>query len=238
MTDLGALTVFHITAGSFGLAAGGAALFAAKGARLHRTAGNVFFIAMLLMATSGAALAVLKPAAAAFNVVIGSLTFYLVASSWTTVLRREGEMGRFELAALIAAVAIAAGGLALGVAAAKSPTGATADGIPAFLYFVFGGVAALAAAADASVIVRGGISGAQRIARHLWRMSFALLIGAIAFFIGQGAKIFPPAVREAKISSLPILAVPVILIVLLMLFWLARVLLTGWYRRQASAKAT
>jgi hypothetical protein len=234
MSDLAALTVLHITAGSFGLAAGGTALLAAKGARLHRTAGNVFFIAMLLMATSGAALAVLKPAAAGFNVVIGTLTLYLVATSWATVLRKEGETGRFEMAALVAVLAIATGGLALGFMAANSKTGATADGIPAFLYFVFGGIAALAAAADASVILRRGVSGAQRIARHLWRMCFALLIGAIAFFIGQGAKIFPPAVRETKIVSVPILAVPVILIVVLMLFWLMRVLLTGWYRRPAS----
>jgi hypothetical protein len=182
-------------------------------------------------------LAVLKPAAAAFNVVIGTLTFYLVATSWATVLRQEGQTGRFEVAALVAVLTIAAGGLALGFVAAGNKTGATEDGIPAFLYFAFGGVAALAAVADATVVLRRGVSGAQRIARHLWRMCFALLIGAIAFFIGQGAKIFPPGVREAKLGSLPILAVPVILIVLLMLFWLARVLLTRWYRPRAVQSA-
>jgi hypothetical protein len=238
MTDLSALTVFHITAGSFGLAAGGTALFVAKGAWLHRMAGSVFFIAMLLMATSGVALAVLKPAAAAFNVVIGSLTFYLVATSWATVLRKEGEMGKFEVAALVGAIAIAAAGLIAGVAAANRTTVAAADGIPAFLYFAFGGVAALAAAADTTVILRRGVSGAQRIARHLWRMCFAMLIGAIAFFIGQGAKIFPPGVREIKIGALPILAVPVILIVALSLFWLVRVLFTGWYARESGATAS
>jgi uncharacterized membrane protein len=233
ITDLAALTIFHIAAGGFGLAAGGTALLARKGARLHRTAGNVFFVSMLLMSASGASLAVLKPAAAAFNVVIATLTFYLVATAWATVLREERTVGAFERSAFGAAVAIGAGGLVLGFLAARSASGSTSDGIPAFLYFFFGGAALLAAALDASVILRRGVSGAQRIARHLWRMCFALLIASIAFFIGQGAKVFPLPVREAKIFFLPVLAVPVILVLVMMLFWLVRVLATRWYKGSA-----
>jgi hypothetical protein len=226
--NLSAVLIFHIAAGSVGLLSGGTALFVRKGAWLHRRAGTVFFTSMLLMSTSGMVVAVLKPAAAALNVVIGVLTFYLVATSWVTVVRGERETGLFEIVALLVALAAGAGGLIAGFAAADSATGGL-DGIPAYLYFVFGSVAVLAGLLDVSVLVRGGVSGAQRIARHLWRMCFALFVAAIAFFVGQGAKIFPQAVRETQI-----LVVPVILVLALMLFWLFRVLLTNWYRRRGS----
>lgn len=219
MTDgLLALMFLHITAGGFGLAAGAAALAVRKGAWVHRTAGNVFFVAMLLMAASGLALAHLTPAAPVFNSIIGTLTLYLVATSWATVVRKAGETGAFEIVALVAALAAGATGVAFGLDAA-----AQSQGDAAAFYFVFGGIALLAAAADASVIARGGVSGAQRIARHLWRMCFALLIGSIAFFIGQGAKVFPAWLRETQL-----LAAPVILVAVLMVFWLVRVLATKW----------
>jgi len=221
---LAAFMFLHITAGSFGLASGATALFVRKGSPLHRAAGNAFFVAMLMMAASGIALAVFTPAAPALNGVIGTLTLYLVATAWATVLRREGETGAFEIIALILALATGALGLAFGFEAAASPTG-TKEKIPAFLYFAFGGIAILAAALDLSVVARRGLSGRQRIARHLWRMSFALLIGSIAFFVGQGAKIFPAAVRETNLLPLPVLLVAVLL-----LYWLVRVLFTRWYK--------
>jgi hypothetical protein len=225
--QLAAVLVFHITAGSFALAAGATALLVRKGAWLHRTAGGVFFIAMILMATSGAALAVLVPAAAKFNLVVATLTLYMIATSWTTILRKEGEVGGFEFAALLFATSIAAGAVAFGLTA--GPPDGRKDYIPPFLFFAFGGIAALAALLDVGVLMRRGVSGAQRIARHLWRMCSALLLAAIAFFIGQGAKIFPQAVRETGVLVLPVLAV-----LALMIFWLVRVLFTKWYARQPS----
>lgn len=221
--DHSALLIFHITAGGFGLVLGATALLARKGARLHRMAGNAFFISMLLMAISGMCLAVLIPAAAKLNGVVSAVTLYLVATSWVTVLRKESESGAFEMGALLAALAIAAAGLSFGVAAADSATG-TLDGIPAAAYFPFGAVALVAAALDVSVIARGGVSGAQRVARHLWRMCFALLIAAFAFFIGQAA-VLPTWVRETRTFY-----APVIVILLLTVFWLLRVLLTNWYK--------
>jgi hypothetical protein len=217
--------VFHITAGGFGLVSGGTALIARKGALLHRTAGNVFFISMLLMSASGAFLAVVTPAAPALNVIVSAVTFYLVSTSWVTILRKEGETGAFEVVAFLAALAVSAGSMIVGLAAAKSVTGSV-DGIPAFLFYFFGSVAAFAAILDLKVIVRRGVSGAQRIARHLWRMCFALLLAALAFFIGQGAKVFPQAVRETGITFVPLIVVAV-----LMVFWLLRVLLTNWFSR-------
>lgn len=49
------------------------------------------------------------------------------------------------------------------------------------------------------------------------------------FFLGQ-AKVIPKPIR-----ILPLLAIPAMLPLVLMLYWLARVLFTKWYRRRADS---
>lgn len=67
------------------------------------------------------------------------------------------------------------------------------------------------------MLVRGGISGTQRIARHLWRMCFALFIAAASIFMAR-QQIFPALLRKTGVlfllSFLPLI---------LMIFWLIRV---------------
>jgi peptidoglycan/LPS O-acetylase OafA/YrhL len=82
----------------------------------------------------------------------------------------------------------------------------------------------LAAIGDLSVILRRGIAGTKRIARHLWRMCFGMFI-AVGSFAAQGAKILPPGV------GLWVLLASMLLILSLMLYWLVRVLFTRWYER-------
>jgi hypothetical protein len=67
------------------------------------------------------------------------------------------------------------------------------------------------------MIVRGGVFGARRIARHLWRMCMALLFAALSFYPGQ-ARLFPKWLRETNL-----LYVPAVLLVGAMLFSLYRV---------------
>jgi len=98
------------------------------------------------------------------------------------------------------------------------------DGRFAAVAFVFGGVALLAAALDLRMITRGGVVGAQRLARHLWRMCTALFIAVMSFFLGQ-SQVFPYAVRTSGL-----LAVPGIVVATLLVFWLVRVLFTRKYR--------
>jgi integrase len=52
-------------------------------------------------------------------------------------------------------------------------------------YFFFGTVALLCAAGDVRVLLRGGLSGTQRLVRHLWRICFGWFIATISFFLGQ-----------------------------------------------------
>ena len=77
-------------------------------------------------------------------------------------------------------------------------------------------IAMLCALGDVRMIMRGGIVGARRIARHLWRMCLALLIATFSFFPGQ-TKIFSRALR-----AMPVLYLPHILLLGAMIFWLIR----------------
>jgi hypothetical protein len=217
------ILMVHIGAAIVGLLAGYPALFFRKGSRLHRSAGNVFFVSMLIMSGSGTYMAAfVKPNMG--NVFGGVLTFYLVATGWLTVMRKPGEAGLIEFGLLLVALTQGAGGLIYGWEAANSASGLK-DGYPAAMYFVFGALALLFAAWDVRMLVRGGVSGAQRIGRHLWRMCFALLIAAASFFLGKQQH-FPEAVRGTWLLNAPI-----ILVAASMIFWLIRVRFTNAYKK-------
>ena len=120
-----------------------------------------------------------------------------------------------------------AGGLtsfAVGFATLASSTG-TRDGLPPFPFFMFGIVGLLAGIGDARMIRSGGLHGAPRIARHLWRMCWALWIAAGSFFLGQADE-FPAALRIPAL-----LAVPALLPLAAMLYWLWRVRVMPSIRR-------
>ena len=86
----------HIAGGSVGIVSGAVALLARKGDQLHRMAGKIFFVSMLIMATIGAGASPFLPVPQMANVAAGTLTLYLVASSWVTIRRKDGGIGRFE----------------------------------------------------------------------------------------------------------------------------------------------
>jgi uncharacterized membrane protein len=218
------ILLFHICAGTLGLLSGAVAMSFRKGSRRHRVAGNVFFISMLSMSAAGAYMAFMK--SQMNNVFGGVLTFYLVATAWVTARRRDGETGIFDWVALLVALAVGAVIVTYGLEAANSQTGSK-GGIPTGMYFFLGSVALLSAAGDVRMLVRGGVSGAQRIARHLWRMCFALFIAAGSLFLGQ-QQVFPALLRKTNV-----LFIPSILPLILMIFWLFRVRFTNAYKRKS-----
>lgn len=217
----------HIGGGGLGLIAGAAALTFRKGARLHRMAGNVFFVAMLTMSGIAAPVAVLM--GDQVNIVAGIFTFYMVATAWATVRRKEGSIGRFEFGAPLVALGVAAAGVIFILQAAASPTGMI-DGQPPQANYLFAGVAGIAAAGDLHVILRRGISGAQRIARHLWRMCFALFVASGSLFLGQ-AQVFPEFIRGS-----PILIVLALAPLAFLIFWIVWVQITNTFKRGAAAR--
>jgi hypothetical protein len=208
------LLFLHIGGGATGLMSGSVALLAPKGETMHRIAGTIFFGAMLIMSGIGASVAPFlsdRP-----STIAGIMTFYLVATAWMTVRRKEGTVGRFERTALAVPLAVAIAGLIFAVMAARSPTGMV-DGDPPQSSYVFLIVGSIAAGADLHMVWRGGLAGAPRLARHIWRMCVALFIAAGSFFLGQ-QEVLPASWRGSSLLFLPELAV-----LGLMIFWLVRV---------------
>jgi hypothetical protein len=139
-----------------------------------------------------------------------------VTTSWLTVRRRAGSIGRGEVAAFAFAVLLAAACALNGMRAAGS-AGGQLGGTPAAGYYAAAVLIALAAAADLRMILRGGIAGVPRIARHLWRDVRRLVRRHGSFFLGQ-QRVMPEAVQGS-----PILLVLGLAPLAFMVFWLIRV---------------
>jgi hypothetical protein len=201
-----------------------------KGSPRHALAGKVFVMAMLTMASSAVWLAILKHQIG--NILGGAFTFYLVATAWLAAKRRDGGVGAFGWVALLIPVAVAAANAFYGVQKTLSPT-PSPDGVPAGMNFFMGSVCLLAAAGDIRMLLRGGVFGAERIARHLWRMCFGLFVASGSFFLGQGSKVFPAFVAKSGI-----LLIPAILPLPLLVFWMVRVRFSDRYKHFTAQVAT
>ncbi|HEX5056597.1 MAG TPA: hypothetical protein VFX02_08875 [Gammaproteobacteria bacterium] len=222
------ILILHIAAGVSGILSGAAAMIFRKGSGPHKTAGKIFVISMLTMAAAASVLGYLRQEW--YQVVSGISAMYVVTTAWITLRRKEGQTGRFEIVAFVTAMATAAGNGALGLAAANSDSGLI-HGFPPGFYYFFAGLMAAFAAGDLRLILRGGIAGKQRMARHIWRACYAMFLATGSLFLGQ-MKVFPGSIRESNI-----LFVPAFLPLVLMIYWLLRVGLTNRYRKAPAAPA-
>lgn len=216
------ILLFHIIAGILGMLSGFVAVFLRKRSRSHGLAGNVFVIAMLTLSSSGVFLAVMKSQPG--NILGGTLTFYLVATAWMVARREDGKTNALDWGALLVVLALAIVELSFGFEAATSAT-KLKYGYPAEPYFFMGSVASLATVGDARMLLRGGISGTRRVARHLWRMCFALFIASSSIFLAR-QHLFPAILRKTGVliflSVLPLG---------LLIFWIIRVRFTKAFQR-------
>ncbi len=214
----------HITGGSLGILSGMASLFPKKGSRLHKKIGNVFFYSMILMTLTATYLAIFsKPSA--INATIGLLTFYMVVTAQSTATNLKGKNRWIEYAGLFFILGIFIFLVIISLEVAKSEKGYLSDGIPAAAYYSYAVIALLALSLDIKVIIKGGVYGAQRVARHLWRMCFALFVACGSLFLGQ-PQVFPEPIRK-----LPLLATPVIISILVLFFWLIKVYVGRRFKR-------
>jgi hypothetical protein len=152
----------------------------------------------------------------------GALTFYMVATAWATTRREGAGTSMWDWGGLFVVLTLAVSELTYGTEAAMSPTGMKA-GYPPGPYFMLGTVAVLATVGDIRMLVRKGISGTQRVARHLWRMCFAFFVAASSLFLAR-QQYFPDLLRRTGtlylLSFLPLL---------LMSFWLVRLRFANAY---------
>jgi len=74
------------------------------------------------------------------------------------------------------------------------------------------------------ILVRGGVLGAKRIRRHLWRMCFGWFIATGSFFLGQ-QQVFPAFLRGSAV-----LLILGVLPLFLLIFWIFRLRFAKAYR--------
>jgi uncharacterized membrane protein len=218
--------VIHVGAGALALVAGVVAICVRKGGRLHRRAGTVFVVSMLVMAIFACYLALVIPGQLV-NVLISIFALYFVATAWLAVWRTSGSIGLPEKIALAASVCLCMPFVILTVQLAIGATPMFNSAVPLkgpvlIAIYSFTTLLVLAAVGDARVVMAGGISGVARISRHLWRMCLGLTLALGSGFTNGFARLLPGPYHVPTAFFLPQL-IPLVLII----FWMIRVRLPG-----------
>jgi len=216
------LLPIHIAAGMLAIVLGAVALSVKKGGTVHRRSGMLFVYAMLVMGVTASILEFLKSAAVT-NMVAAILALYFVGTALTTVRPASRWTRAINIAALAVALGLALLSLVGGVNGVNKP-GLSSGGVPfrtiGMMSFILATVLLLAAAGDVRIMRSGMPKGGPRLARHLWRMCFALFIAAGSFFSirERVAKILP-----GPLTTGPMRALPILLLFGAMFYWLWRV---------------
>src|SRR5207244_7104705 len=119
---------------------------------------------------------------------------YFAGTALTTVRPVSPWTRRVNVAALTVVVGLAFLDIVGGVKAFNSP-GGFLNGVPFPMFFFLATINILAAIGDVRIMRFGMPRGGPRLARHLWRMCFALFVAAGSFFSIR--------VRVAKILVVP-----------------------------------
>jgi hypothetical protein len=212
------LLPIHIAAGGLAIVLGAVALIVKKGGTLHRRSGLLFVYAMLVMGFSASILGFLKSPING-NVFAGFMVTYFVGTALTAVRPVSPWTRRIDGATLAVAVGFALLDIMAGVKAFNSPRGFL-NGAPFPMYFFLATIWSVAAIGDLRILRFGPPRGGRRLARHLWRMCFALFIAAGSFFSirARVAKVLPE-----PFTTGPMRALPILLLFGAMFYWLWRV---------------
>jgi len=196
----------HILGGMLALLFGYVALFATKGATVHRKSGMGFVIAMLAMSLTGALMAAMKLNRG--NMLAGTITFYFVLTGVLAV-KPIPRARQIETVAMGAA-------FLLGLSAIWAGFWLAARGrFEAGPMFTFSALVLIAAIGDWKMLRAGGLTGKPRIKRHLWRLCLAMFVAVASFFLGQNR--VPEFMRVPALYPIPIF-VPIVM----MFYWLWR----------------
>ncbi len=205
--------VVHVLGGSIALVSGFVAVVAAKGGQSHRKAGIVFVISMLVMAAFASIIGTYEMRMTAVG---GVLSAYLVFTGLTAVRPVAGVGRAQQIALMIVALLVALFEITVGIIALGKPRGMI-NGVPGGMILFMGAIALFAAIGDWRMIRDGGVRGARRLVRHLWRMCFSLFIATGSFFLGQ-MKFVPQPVR-----SLPLMFALGLAPLVVLLYWMWRI---------------
>lgn len=209
----------HFAAGLVSIVAGTVALSVAKGGRLHRRSGLAFTWGMVVLGLTAVGIGAYEDSPG--QIVGGFVAAYLVFTAMTTVRPLPGIGGRADGALMFLAFTFAAVML-YGAAVEWMDPNVRVVGRPRVGPPLIGGaVVLLAAVGDLRALRAGGLTGARRLARHLWRMCFGLFVATGSFFLGQ-MKFIPESVR-----ILPLLFALAFAPIPFLLYWMWRVRVRG-----------
>ena len=222
--------ILHVIAGTIALFAGIVAVSSRKGARVHRLAGTVFLVSMLAMAAFADYLAVAIPEQIP-NLFIGSFTIYLVVTAWLTVRRKEQSVGVPEKVALVVVLCLCLpfAILSFQLATGSQPSFKSAtplEGPVRVAIYSFTFLVAMEAIGDVRLVRAGGVTGARRIGRHLWRMCLGFTFAVGSAFTTGLPRLLPKTVDVPVI----LLFIPQLSSLVLMILWMIRVRFTSWYK--------
>ena len=228
------ILAIHICAGTLGMLSGTGAMCFRKGSPRHVLAGRIFVASMLTMAVGAVYLAIVRHQSS--NIGGGILTFYLIGTAWLTARRRGGETSRSDWLVMLIPLTLGILTWMNGFKVVRSGA-SSQNGVPVGMMFFMGSVMLLAALGDVRMLVRGGVQGTQRLARHLWRMCFGLFIAAGSFFLGPSNRPLRLLSAAGLGQHLPralfsngLYLVLTILPLFLLIFWLVRVRFTSAYK--------
>lgn len=216
------LLSIHVAAGGLAMMLGFAALLSRKGSPMHRRSGQLFVFSILGMAISASILGLRDPAREG-DLVPALMTAYFVGTAMATVRSASPWSKRVSFLATSMAVVVALALIVSGIQGINSPL-LTPGGVPArtigIMSLVLATILVVAVAGDLHVMRSGPLQGGARLARHLWRMCFALFIASAPFLSirERVAAIFPE-----PFPSAPLRALPIMIIFGAMAFWLWRV---------------
>ncbi|MGR6874010.1 hypothetical protein ACU6U9_17250 [Pseudomonas sp. HK3] len=213
MKDIIAWAV-HTPAGTIALIAAVLAMFAKKGSARHKKAGSWFTVSMVVMLVSAIAVAYLKNSID--DMMLGAIVLYTVFTAWLTVHHKKNETGLMEVTALIWVIgfAITAFFISIGSHEVQAPTA----------YLVWGGLSILLALGDTRNLYHSGLSGTQRIIRHVWRIGFSLAWAALAF-TDKIVKMMGTNIKSMQGEQLLlIVGIPTMLILITILYWITKIL--------------
>jgi hypothetical protein len=204
----------HAPAGTVVLVTAVFAMLVKKGSARHKKAGSWFTVSMMVMLASGIAAAYLKNSLD--DMMLGALVMYTAFTAWLAARHKKNEPGLMEIAALIwvTCFAFTAFSISMGWREVQAPIS----------YLMWGGLAILLALGDIRNLYHSGLSGTQRIIRHVWRIGFSLVWAALAF-TDKIVKMMGANIKSMQGEQLLlIVAIPTMIIVITILYWITKVL--------------
>ncbi len=203
MNEPAFLGTAHFAVGCVAIIVGFAAFAARKGARIHRSAGAIFVVTMLLLTMSGLWLSFARDIL--FTVFLSTIAFHAVFTGWATAAKKSRVGMMANKASPLVSAAITIGAVFGGAKAAAAP-GGMMNGLPPAAFYVIAMTAFLIFVFDLTFNLAGAPSEQRRITRHVWRMGFSFFLATGIFFFGNN-HVLPEILRTPVFLSAPVIAV-------------------------------